>query len=61
MKTDITPEELKRRIIVIPLVRREKVEETRRRLQSGIYRIDTTAVARSLLKECILAEVLVSA
>jgi flagellar biosynthesis anti-sigma factor FlgM len=51
-------EELQKRMIAIPPARRKKIEEIKRRLQGGTYTIDTTAVARSLLKEQCLNEVL---
>jgi anti-sigma28 factor (negative regulator of flagellin synthesis) len=52
--------EMKRRIAAISVLRQERVDDLKQRLGAGTYVIRTDLVARALLKEQVLGEVLLS-
>ena len=60
MKKDFTISELKERIAPISAVRQAKLDDLKRRLGAGTYIIRTDLVARALLKEQVVGEVLLS-
>ncbi|OPX98279.1 MAG: Anti-sigma-28 factor, FlgM [Syntrophorhabdus sp. PtaU1.Bin002] len=49
---------IKERINSTPIVREEKVENLRQAVQTGTYNIKGELVAKSLLKSCLLDEIL---